>query len=129
MPSPQRTSCCGGRWAENRRIANVGVRGVRMRRCICGMPPRMRGSEMENRLGELCVPSPLGTILLTALDDALLSVRFVDNSTTLHSGNRAAATLSLAWRELDAYFAGELDEFTVRLARRNSPFQLKVLDA
>src|SRR5262245_19772043 len=84
---------------------------------------------MENRLGELCVQSPLGTILLTALDDALLSVRFVDNSTTLHSGHRTAATLALAWRELDAYFAGELGEFTVRLAQRKSPFQLRVLDA
>ena len=84
---------------------------------------------MVRRLGELCVESPLGTLLLTALDDALLSVRFVERRTEFHTAHRAAATLGLARKELEEYFAGELEEFTVRLARRASAFQLSVLDA
>jgi methylated-DNA-[protein]-cysteine S-methyltransferase len=85
---------------------------------------------METRLFQTLADSPLGPLILTAKDDAILKIDFDDPKRpyfTYREKRENAPLISLR-RELDAYFAGELDEFTVRLARRVSAFQMKVLD-
>ena len=78
-------------------------------------------------------PSPLGDLLLAAeVPGTLASVSA--------PGQRGGARVGPGWRrdpgafrtavrELDAYFAGELKEFTVPLAARGTPFRQRVWEA
>ncbi len=76
-------------------------------------------------------PSPIGDLLLVGGDDGLRGVHM-----TPHSGRygiapgwrRDDAALAEARDELRAYFAGELTEFTVRLAPEGTAFQRSVWD-
>jgi methylated-DNA-[protein]-cysteine S-methyltransferase len=75
------------------------------------------------------IPSPIGPLILAATDSGLHQILFVNG--------RHPAAPNPAWREdpkplqepirqLRAYFAGELESFTVPLAPQGTPFQLKV---
>jgi methylated-DNA-[protein]-cysteine S-methyltransferase len=85
------------------------------------------------------VPSPVGELLLTAEDAGLTRVYFERH---LHgdrigdawrpaagSSGSAADVLAVARRQFDAYFAGELTEFTLVLAPAGTPFQQRVWTA
>src|SRR5512145_204113 len=77
------------------------------------------------------IASPLGTLFVTSDGDALTSVRFAEqkHAAPLSPHSRrddAAAPFAEAARQLGAYFAGELREFSLPLAPRGSEFQLKV---
>jgi methylated-DNA-[protein]-cysteine S-methyltransferase len=78
------------------------------------------------------VDSPVGPLLLAGTDTALHALHFADG--------RRPTTLDPEWTEdpralrdvrgeLDAYFAGRLQRFTVPLAPAGTPFQLKVWTA
>jgi methylated-DNA-[protein]-cysteine S-methyltransferase len=82
------------------------------------------------------MPSPVGELLLTAVDAGLTRVYFERH---LHgdriapewraasaSADPAAEILAEARRQLDAYFAGHLTAFTVPLAPSGTPFQQRV---
>jgi methylated-DNA-[protein]-cysteine S-methyltransferase len=85
------------------------------------------------------VPSPVGELLLTAEDAGLTRVYFerhrhgdrIDDGwrPVMGSTSRAADVLVEAHRQLDAYFAGELTEFTLLLAPSGTPFQQRVWTA
>ena len=82
------------------------------------------------------VLSPIGELLLTAEDAGLSRVYFEQHrhGSRLSDEWRHAAgstgpaidVLAEARRELDAYFAGALTEFTVALAPSGTPFQQRV---
>ena len=77
------------------------------------------------------IASPLGALTLTADGDALTSVRFEQHAhlAPLAADSRRddrARVFAEARRQLAAYFAGELREFTLPLAPRGSEFQRKV---
>jgi methylated-DNA-[protein]-cysteine S-methyltransferase len=85
------------------------------------------------------VPSPVGDLLLTAEDAGLTRVYFEQH---LHADRvhphwqaaengtgPAADLLAVARRELAAYFAGDLTEFTVALAPAGTAFQQRVWTA
>jgi methylated-DNA-[protein]-cysteine S-methyltransferase len=67
-------------------------------------------------------PSPVGDFLLRADDEGRL--------TDLHLRHNGAAPtdgpFDAVREQLDAYFAGDLDTFNVRLALHGTPFQLRV---
>jgi methylated-DNA-[protein]-cysteine S-methyltransferase len=70
-------------------------------------------------------PSPVGDLLLTADDEGRLTGLWLrhDGSPTGDDGPFAAVH-----EQLDAYFAGELQEFDLPLAPHGTPFQLRVWD-
>ncbi len=79
----------------------------------------------------MSMPSPLGDILLRAEDDALTGVYFVGQKYFPAADGALAADSSahvlLAAREqLVEYFAGERQQFTLRLRMLGSPFQRDV---
>ena len=73
--------------------------------------------------------SPIGELLLVADEEGLSGLYM-----TPHAGGRAIgadwrrddAALAQPREQLEAYFAGELTEFTVGLVPRGTPFQLTV---
>jgi methylated-DNA-[protein]-cysteine S-methyltransferase len=70
-------------------------------------------------------PSPVGDLLLTADDEGRLTGLWLrhDGSPTGGDGPFAAVH-----EQLDAYFAGELQEFDLPLAPHGTPFQVRVWD-
>lgn len=70
-------------------------------------------------------PSPVGDLLLTADDDGRLTGLY-----TRHDGAAARddGAFDAVREQLDAYFAGELQEFDLPLALHGTPFQLRVWD-
>ncbi|MBL8537414.1 MAG: methylated-DNA--[protein]-cysteine S-methyltransferase [Hyphomonadaceae bacterium] len=71
--------------------------------------------------------SPVGPLTLHSNGVALTGVEFHEPRYPLApSPPGEDAVLALARRELDAYFAGRLSAFTIALAPRGTPFQLKV---
>jgi methylated-DNA-[protein]-cysteine S-methyltransferase len=71
--------------------------------------------------------SPVGPLTLHSNGAALTGVEFHEPRYPLAASPRGDdAVLAQARRELDAYFAGKLRAFTVPLAPRGTPFQLKV---
>ena len=78
------------------------------------------------------VPSPIGDLLLTGDGDALTSIFFPEGRTTATSDaswRRADGAFAEARAHLQAYFGGELTEFTLTLAPHGTPFQQRVWDA
>jgi methylated-DNA-[protein]-cysteine S-methyltransferase len=73
-------------------------------------------------------PSPLGDLLLLAGDDGLRGLYLPDprHGPAHASGQAADAPFAAAREQLDAYFAGELDDFDLPLAPHGTPFQLRV---
>jgi methylated-DNA-[protein]-cysteine S-methyltransferase len=73
-------------------------------------------------------PSPLGDLLLVAEEDGRLSGVYLPGR---RPEPRAAATdapFAAVREQLDAYFAGELEEFDLPLAPRGTSFQRRVWD-
>ncbi len=79
------------------------------------------------------MPSPLGPLTLAATDTGLAGVWFDDQKH--HPGDLQAPDqpgqpwLALAAAELQRYFAGQLQMFTVALAPQGTPFQQQVWQA
>lgn len=78
-------------------------------------------------------PGPLGPMLLVAGDDGLRELGFLDepavDAACEQAGPpRAVEILTRCAAELDAWFAGTLQEFTVPLAPQGTPFQRRVWD-
>jgi methylated-DNA-[protein]-cysteine S-methyltransferase len=82
----------------------------------------------------LSIPSPLGSILLRAEDDALSGLYF-DGQKYFPPGSVEAASdkppriLAETAQQIAEYFAGERQRFTVRLHMAGSPFQQQVWNA
>ena len=82
----------------------------------------------------LSIPSPLGTMLLRAEDDALTGVYFVGQKyfplDAPNAANMAVAApsrvLAESAEQLAEYFAGERQRFTIRLQMAGSTFQRRV---
>lgn len=77
-------------------------------------------------------PSPVGELLLVGDDDALSGLYFPDGSKAARPKPDWVLDQTAFARvkaELAAYFAGELTGFSVPLAPRGTPFQLRVWDA
>ena len=70
-------------------------------------------------------PSPVGDLLLTADDEGRLT-----GLHTRHDGATARddGAFDTVREQLDAYFAGDLEEFDLPLALHGTPFQLRVWD-
>ncbi len=70
--------------------------------------------------------SPLGTLYLTSNRDALLGVSF---DTVMLDENAANPVLDMAKEQLDAYFNGTLQQFTIPLELYGTAFQQNVWKA
>ena len=69
-------------------------------------------------------PSPVGDILLKADDDGLLTDLYLRHDVT-EAGD---GPFDAVREQLDAYFAGELEDFDLPLEPHGTPFQLRVWD-
>jgi methylated-DNA-[protein]-cysteine S-methyltransferase len=69
-------------------------------------------------------PSPVGDILLKAGDDGRLTDLYLRHDVT-EAGD---GPFDAVREQLDAYFAGELEDFDLPLAPHGTPFQLRVWD-
>ena len=75
------------------------------------------------------IESPLGPLLLAADDAGLREIRFVNGRHPAQpesSWKEDRAPLNETIRQLQAYFAGELENFDLQLAPEGTPFQLEV---
>ena len=75
------------------------------------------------------IQSPVGPLLLAADDRGLCFISFAASERAVHvqpSWKRDPAPFAETIRQLQAYFRGELKEFTVPLAFEGTPFQLSV---
>jgi methylated-DNA-[protein]-cysteine S-methyltransferase len=77
------------------------------------------------------IPSPIGRLLLVAEDAGLTGVYFENYRHGLRPAadwSRApgSATLKETRAQLEAYFGGDLSDFTLPLAARGTPFQHRV---
>jgi methylated-DNA-[protein]-cysteine S-methyltransferase len=73
--------------------------------------------------------SPIGELLLAGGDDGLRCVHMPPRAgghVVASDWRRDDGALAEPRRQLDAYFAGELTEFELRLAPRGTPFQRRV---
>lgn len=72
--------------------------------------------------------SPVGPLTLVGCEAGLGAVYFVGHKATVvpHAKGPETTVLAQTRRELDAYFAGRLQLFTVPLAPTGTAFQLKV---
>jgi len=75
------------------------------------------------------IESPLGPLLLVADEAGLREIRFVNGrhpTAPEPSWKEDHAPLSKTIQQLQTYFAGELENFDLRLAPEGTPFQLGV---
>ena len=72
------------------------------------------------------IDSPVGPLLLTSDGDVLTELYMLDPGSAEPSLPRDPGPFRSVVEQLDAYFAGELKEFTVPLAPAGSAFQLAV---
>jgi methylated-DNA-[protein]-cysteine S-methyltransferase len=82
------------------------------------------------------IDSPVGELLLTATADGLRGIQFAAGAGRHRPDaewrrvearpGAASSAMAAARAQLDAYFAGELTEFTVPLAAAGTPFQERV---
>lgn len=86
----------------------------------------------DSDLVRAVIPSPLGALHLAATDAGLVEMLFArqlaDAPATIQNAS-SHPILAQAAHELDGYFAGTLDVFTVPLAPRGTPFQCAVWQA
>ncbi|WP_320121011.1 methylated-DNA--[protein]-cysteine S-methyltransferase [uncultured Sphaerochaeta sp.] len=67
--------------------------------------------------------SPLGTLYLTSNQDALLGVSFISE---IREEQESNTVLDMTIQQLDAYFNGKLQQFTVPLELHGTAFQMSV---
>lgn len=75
------------------------------------------------------IASPVGPLLLAADAAGLREIRFVNGrhpATPDPDWRKDASLFAEPIRQLQAYFAGELQDFDLELAPRGTPFQLEV---
>ena len=73
------------------------------------------------------IASPLGTLLLAADDSGLRHIMFASETQSPDPAWRHdAAPLTETIRQLQAYFAGERENFDLPLAPEGTPFQMEV---
>lgn len=72
------------------------------------------------------VPSPLGPLTLSVRNGALVAIGWAESNREAPALGTDDPVLQEARRQLDAYFAGRLDHFTVPLAPAGSDFQRRV---
>jgi methylated-DNA-[protein]-cysteine S-methyltransferase len=75
------------------------------------------------------IESPLGPLLLAADEAGLREIRFVNGRQPAQpelSWKEGCAPFGQTIRQLQAYFAGELESFDLQLAPEGTPFQLEV---
>jgi methylated-DNA-[protein]-cysteine S-methyltransferase len=75
------------------------------------------------------IESPLGRLLLAANDGGLRHIIFSSGTQPAHpypAWREDPAPLTEAVRQLQAYFAGDLETFNLRLAPQGTPFQMEV---
>ena len=75
------------------------------------------------------LPSPIGALILAKDDNGLREIRFVAGRHPTQPNSEwqeDPASLQEPIRQLRAYFAGELETFTLPLAPRGTAFQLKI---
>ncbi len=75
------------------------------------------------------VPSPVGDLLLAGDDKGLRFLSFPTGKSPMRphaSWQRDSGPFKQAIEQLDAYFAGELTRFDLKLAPQGKPFQLAV---
>lgn len=70
--------------------------------------------------------SPLGTLLIEASNQGLTRLIFIDNGNTLDRASTANIHTNHAKKELDDYFSGRLQQFTVQLDPKGTDFQRAV---
>jgi methylated-DNA-[protein]-cysteine S-methyltransferase len=85
------------------------------------------------------MPTPIGVLLLTAEDGSLTGIHFEPSSGshrlwpewhhTADVDDQSSTVIAEARAQLDAYFAGERNSFTLPLAPRGTPFQQRVWTA
>lgn len=74
--------------------------------------------------------SPVGRLLLAGDEEGLRLISFPTEARTLETGwRRNADAFKTTIQQLEAYFAGELTEFSVNIAPRGTSFQRLVWDA
>ncbi len=87
---------------------------------------------LQRRLIYSYLESPIGTLLLAGDGDAISLLGFATGKMRRRheSGwHRDDVCYAAAQQQLNAYFAGELEEFTVKLAPEGSQFQREVWQA
>lgn len=72
----------------------------------------------------LCIQSPLGPLTIKSQDGAIISLEF-----KLSKASDEAPELLKAKEQLEAYFDGKLQSFSLELNPKGTPFQLKVWKA
>jgi methylated-DNA-[protein]-cysteine S-methyltransferase len=72
------------------------------------------------------IPSPVGSLLVETDGGAITRVWFTDDSPTTGPTDDLPDVLKEATRQLDAYFAGERDDFDLPLAPSGTDFQRRV---
>ena len=75
------------------------------------------------------IDTPVGQLLLVGDEEGLREIRFENDRkgrTPEPDWERDPASLEKECSQIEAYFAGELREFNLRLAPRGTPFQLRV---
>ncbi len=75
------------------------------------------------------IDSPVGRLLLAGEDDALSLLYFQDGPHPLEPGAdwiHDPSAFAAAGRQLQEYFAGKRQQFSLQLAPRGTPFQLRV---
>ncbi|MDC7230926.1 MAG: methylated-DNA--[protein]-cysteine S-methyltransferase [Sphaerochaetaceae bacterium] len=70
--------------------------------------------------------SPLGTLYLTSNQDALLGVSFISE---IREEQESNPVLAMTIQQLDAYFNGKLQQFTVPYELQGTAFQKTVWEA
>jgi O-6-methylguanine DNA methyltransferase len=85
----------------------------------------------DNSIVLKSIPSPLGKLVAGATSEGICLLEFGDGKSPANGHGTASALkhLKRLERELTAYFAGELREFTVPLAFDGTPFQVRVWKA
>ncbi|MCB9948575.1 MAG: methylated-DNA--[protein]-cysteine S-methyltransferase [Rhodospirillaceae bacterium] len=80
-------------------------------------------------MGHLTVPSPVGALMLTVHDGALVRVAWQASDPDGPAGDGGCPVLAAAAAQLDAYFSGRLKAFDLPLAPRGGNLQQRVWQA
>lgn len=83
----------------------------------------MKIDKKNELISELVMNSPIGPLLLRANNESLLSLDFTPKKIPTKTNN---LILQRAKKELDDYFMGKLNKFTISVDARGTDFQMKV---